>query len=460
MNLSTVNVRCVRACVTALLLLFVLSGAFAFDWGGSVTTTSTVQSVADGSDDETFVNSERLSLYLTGDLGETRDYVAQLGARFVSDEPVFAVDLERLYLRNTRSPAGESVVSLVTRLGRFRASDPTGEVFRHVLDGGSLAVGGVWWNLTMTAGTTALINKEFSNAAMSLRDADDDDDDDVYLGPARFVGLITLGLPEIIAGQNLGLAFLAQEDMRDPSSVVQEGDEETEVDELGGVIDTQYILVTINGPIVGSLYYNIGYGLGLGRTLSFVEADSPSDPDIYSYQPIRAHLVLFGLDYYIPDFLASVVRAGVTMSTGDDDYASYTEGNTDGNATMFIPITPVGNGTVFDLQTGNATIAELSYSLKPLETAASPFLSEFQTVASWYSFFRTAGSGPVSVSDVDPTTDTAYLGSEFDVALRFRPYSDLGFGLTSGFFFGNEDALFDDADSFNWLVRLRASLSF
>lgn len=452
--------RRTRIVAALFVLVLVGPGIYAFDWGGSLTTTNDVQSVAEGSEDDAFVNSERLVLYLTGDLGATREYVTQLGVRFSSDGPTVAADLERFYLQNNLRPDSSSVVSLTTRLGRIYAADPTGEVFRHVIDGASLQLEGVWWNLSMRAGTTALVNKEFSNVAMSIRDNDDADDDDTYLGPARFVGLLRFGLPSVVAGQSFNLALVAQEDMRDPASVVQEGDLPDQISEPGGVIDTQYVLLTADGPIFGSFFYTFGYGLGLGRTLSLVEDEEAAGGQAYRYQPIRAHLVKLGLEYYLSDFYSSVVRAGVTVSTGDDDYASYTEGNTSGNSTMFIPISASGEGAVFGLQTGNATIAELSYSLKPLETAASPFLSEFQTVATWYSFFRTAGKGPVSVSDVDPTADAAYLGSEFDLAFRFRPYSDLGFGLTNGFFFGNGDALFDDADSFGWIVRLQASLSF
>ncbi len=449
-----------RAISLGVLLLFAVSGVAALDWGGSLTTTSTVQSVAEGSDDDEFINRESLRLYLTGDLGATREYVTQLGARFVSDEPTFAVDLERFYLRNTLRPEGEAVVSLETRWGRFNYADPTGQVFRHVLDGAGLRISGQWWELRMNAGTTALINKEFSSVAMSVRDNDDDEDDDVYFGAARFVGVATLTLPEIVVGQNIAFGILAQEDMRDPADVVQEGDEPVDIDELGGVIDTQYLMLVLDGPVTGGLFYELGYVLGLGRMLSLVEDDDALSGEAYRYEPIRSHLVYLGLEYFITDFLDSVARAGVTISTGDDDFAAFTEGNTDGNATMFTPVTGRSRGAVFGLESGNATIAELSYSLKPLGSAASPFLSEFQTVATWYSFFRTAGSGPVSVADVDPTTDESYLGSELDLAFRFRPYSDLGFGLTTGFFFANDSALFDDADSTSWIVRLQASLSF
>ncbi len=449
-----------RGIVTFLFLVGFVPALFAFDWGGSITTINTSQAVAEGSDDDTFINREKLVMYLTGNIGSTREYVTQLGLLFDSEEPTFAVDIERLFIQNTRTPESESVVRLVTRLGRFNVSDPIGYIVRHPVDGGAIVVSGRRWDLDLSAGTTALVNRSFSNASMSIRDEVDIEDEDEYFGPGRFIGIVRLGLPDIVPTQNVGFSIIAQEDMRDPSSVVQEGDEPTDVDEAGGVLDTQYLLVTIDGTIVGNLFYEVGYALGLGRTLSLIEDEAAVGGEAYRYEQIRSHLVSAGVEYYLTDFLSSVVRAGVTVTTGDDDYSSYTEGNTDGYATMFTPIAGRSAGAVFGLQPGNATIVDLSYVLRPFGGATSSFLSEFQTEASFYSFFRTAGSGPVSVSEVDASTDEVYLGSEVDVALRFRPYSDFGFGLTTGVFVGNESALLDEVDSLDWIVRLQASLSF
>jgi hypothetical protein len=76
------------------------------------------------------------------------------------------------------------------------------------------------------------------------------------------------------------------------------------------------------------------------------------------------------------------------------------------------------------------------------------------------SFFRPSGEGAVSVSDVDAATSGAYLGTEVDVAVRLRPFSDLGVGVSAGFLFANEDVLVASADAFQYVVRLDASLSF
>jgi hypothetical protein len=97
--------------------------------------------------------------------------------------------------------------------------------------------------------------------------------------------------------------------------------------------------------------------------------------------------------------------------------------------------------------------------MKPL-SGSDGVLNSLQTRAVLYSFFRSAGSGVVSVSEVDPDTDGTYLGSEVDLDIRWRPFSDLGLGLTTGFMFANDDVLVDGSNSFDYRVRLSASLSF
>jgi hypothetical protein len=153
------------------------------------------------------------------------------------------------------------------------------------------------------------------------------------------------------------------------------------------------------------------------------------------------------------------VEAAVLFSTGDDDYSRFVEGNTAGNATAFTAVTPVGRGAVFSLESGNTTVSEVSYGIRPLSGTDGLFES-FSTRATFFSFFRTAGTGPVSASVVDAASDTGYLGSEVDLQFRWRPFSDLGVGVTTGFLFANGDALVDGAETFDYVLGLNASLSF
>jgi len=450
----------------------ITAGAFgqvAVDWGGSLSTTNTVQSVPDGSDDEPFVNTERLVLYLTAPLGDRWEFVSQAAASFNS-EPVFAVDAEKFYFRNAIDFTAETeqrtveqrggLIQLATRLGRFNLADPTGRIMSDTVDGANLRISGVSSEIEIGAGYTGLINKEFSQVGMSLQDSADAEDSDVYFAPPRLLGRGTVAFPELLAGQNLTVGFAFQQDLRDPDTVVQEGITQANTDEVGGLIDTQYAVLKFDGPVpgVGSLFYALSYVLNTGRTIGLLP-DADGGDEAFQYKPILGHLVDGTVQYFLPAFYSSSASLGVVYSSGDSDYTSFTEGNSADNATMFTPVTPAGRGAVFGLQSGNSTVGEISYSMKPFSTSEG-ILNSLQTRAVLYSFFRSAGSGAVSVSDVDATTDGAYLGSEVDLDIRWRPFSDLGLGLTTGFLLANEDVLVEGSNSFDYRVRLSASLSF
>lgn len=455
------------------LLVLPLTILGAADWGGSVSSTNTVQSVPEDSEEDPFVNAERLVLYLNAPLGARWEFVAQGAATFDS-EPQFAADIEKLYFQRSRNfvsderyAAGEveqspGLVEMVSRMGRLTISDPTGLVMSHTVDGADIILSGKRSEILFGAGYTGFINKEFSRVSLSIRDSVDAEDDGVYFGPARLLARGTLSFPELFLRQNVHLGLVVQQDLRDPEDVVEPKAEAAFVDEVGGLLDTQYVILEIGGPFSTPipLYYTVSYVFNTGRTMGLLEDESAISGKSYQYAPIRAHLAEGRLDAFIPSFFSSSLGLGVLYTSGDKDYTSFTEGNTEDNATMFTAATPAGKGAVFGLQPGNATVTEVSYSLKPLAQSGVTALETLQGEVSMYNFFRTTGEGPVSVTEVDASTDDTYLGTEIDLALRVRPLSDLGIGLTTGYLFRNSAVMFDDANDFDYVIRLNASLSF
>jgi len=457
-----------RILVATLLVLFGIASVPAFEWGGSISTTNTFRSVTETSEDDEFVNGEKLILYLTSDLGPNWEFVGQLGASYDSEEPLFAADIEKVYFQRNRAftpeneqPAG--LVGMTTRYGRFLISEPTGRVMSHTIDGAALILNYVGFEFYAGAGYTGLINKEFSRVSMSLQDSTDQEDDDIYFGPRRLLGQLRVSMPEVLLKQNVAVAFVVQEDMRNPDQVVEVDTPpgEADTDDPGGLLDTQYGIVAIDGPLVlPGLFYNAAYALNTGRTLSLVEDEKSDSGESYQYQPFLGHMVNGQVQYFLPRFMSSVFTVGATFTTGDTDYTSFTEGNTEGSATQFTAVTPGSTGLVFALQPGNSTTTEVSYSAKPLEGIGVEALSSLQTEVSYYAFFRSTGEGYVSVADVNADEDGSYLGSEVDLAIRLRPFSDFGIGLSGGMFFANDSVMFDDANRTDWIARLTASLSF
>ena len=96
----------------------------------------------------------------------------------------------------------------------------------------------------------------------------------------------------------------------------------------------------------------------------------------------------------------------------------------------------------------------MSYSIKPHDT--------LQTLLKAAAFFRST-TGQISEPGIDDASDSLYLGTEIDLVVNFRPFSDLGAALSGGFFIPNNGAggAFLESDrSIEFLTRLEFSFSF
>ncbi len=447
--------------VSSLIILSVVTmSLWAFDWGGSLTNSTSIQGIAEGSDENLVAQTNRLTLYLGTDLWRENVLTLQ-GAALLAQDPVFSADIEKAYLSRTVYPASGNLRTYQRRIGRFLVSDPTSQVLRQVIDGVSFSFDYENATITLTGGYTGFLLKEFAGLSMSKLDGLDDADEDVLFAPGRAIGQITYQRPEILFGQNLTVAAVIQEDVRDPASTIEEGTPvSSETAESGGLVDTQYGIVRLNGPlpIIPNFYYDASYVLNTGRMLTAV--DDPDFGSVLRYEPIQAHMVRMGAQFYMPGLMNSRAAASVSWSSGDADFSSYIESNTVGKATQFLAVNPSGSGSVFGLQPGNSMTTAVSFSAQPLQELGIDFLKNTQTEVTMYQFFRSAGEGPVSSADVDAAASGSYLGTEFDAAARFRPLSDLGFGVSAGLFMANSDILVADARSVDFLIRLDASLSF
>lgn len=447
-------------CLSVVLLHLLLSAAVAtaFDWGGSITNASEFRSVAEDSEEDAFFQSNSISLYLRTPLGARTDFIAE-GAYTFTTERAVLLNLRSMHMTRTVEPES-GPRQFGTRLGRFNIADPTGEVLNHPVDGIRLRFVYPILELDLTTGYTGFLFAPAANVSMSKLDQTDDEDDEL-LAPGRLLGKLSANLNEIVLGQSVALAILFQEDLRDPNDpeLIEPG-VDTADPTRGGLLDTQYAVLSIDGPLAGSFFYTV-YGVAnTGRTLSFVEDEDTETGQVYEYQPFLAGLFGLSLDYFLPQFLSSRVSLFGRLGTGDSDYSSYTEGNTAGEATMFTPITAAPAGAVLAVEPGNSAHIGVSYSARPFADSNNGWLERLQGELAGYSFFRTAGEGATSVSAVDSDSSESYLGSEIDFSLRARPYSDFGIGLTTGLFVANGDALVEGANETDFIVRIDASLSF
>jgi hypothetical protein len=79
------------------------------------------------------------------------------------------------------------------------------------------------------------------------------------------------------------------------------------------------------------------------------------------------------------------------------------------------------------------------------------------------SFLRST-TGAISEGSVNATSDQLYLGSEADLRINYRPFSDLGLSLTGGFFFPNnytaESAIAPGSSAVQIAGRFELSFSY
>jgi hypothetical protein len=413
-------------------------------------------------DDTLFTQEDRLSAWLNIPLGSGFDFYAMGSYTFeyIDEESDHYFDVDFLKFDGNFSTTGEGASNFGFTAGRFVTSDFTGYVFYHVMDGGQLRFRFPFVNINTSFGYTGLIFKHAADFRISKLDVVEANDDDIFLGPPKIIGVIDATFPDLIGNQTLTMSFVFQEDMRSEDDVLEEGEENFFPAE-GGLLDTQYYGVGVGGPIFSSLYYNTFFYLSTGRTLSYLNDPDSATNFSYEYTGILSLLFGGGIKFYMRDFLYSRIAFSFVYASGDEDSFSFIEGNSDDRASTFVPISYDSDiALVFPPQLGNILLFDISYSLRPFSGSKTSILSNLQTMLKALIFFRPT-SGPISEAGLDPTSDAAYLGTEIDLIINFRPFSDLGTALSLGLFVPNTgEAFLEDQRETEFLGRFEFSLSF
>ena len=478
----------------AILILAAGGSLAAFDVGGSLTSGTDLSTL----DVVGAATEAKVGLWLESGKGEHYSFEMKLDltAAFTDDGFDFFFNPDYLKLDSLWDDLDYGPSIYATSFGRFTTSDFTGRVFSQKLDGMIMNFNYPAVELTVAAGTTALMFTESgsilnsaSSTIMSKTDALQANDGislmDLIFDPAatgtvfdspRAVEILTLTFPEAVAKQSFTLSLVAQEDLRpmlekvngyfDNSvtyPVLQEG-ESVFYGDRGGAVDTQYVGAGVSGPSIGSLYHNVYYYFGTGRALSYTaDGNSPTGYS-YQYDMILSHMAGFSLDYYMDWLFNSRISAGANFGTGDSDALTLYEGNGSGYYTQFTPITSGGGGMIFSPGLSNILNASVGYSLKPFGWIPLAFLNNMQISAVGMPFFLLT-QGPSAVSGISPEFRAEggnYLGTEIDLSVNWRPFSDLGAIVQIGYFMPNTAAFEAGSDMANptFMARLNVSLSF
>jgi hypothetical protein len=441
------DMKSARLSIAAVLFL-VFSGLFlfGFDYGAIIENATSLN----WTDELVVTQKDKLSLWI--DIGKSERFdLAIQGSCTFSLDMLYLFDLDFLY-HSGEVPGILGKRSLLSfNAGRIIQSDFTGYVLDHRSDGLAITTTNPAFNLTLSAGYTGLLLKPVSYINMSKGDVLDLIDDTEFRAPPRLIEVVTLSFPELFCRQNIDLSFVGQQDFR--KDVLQEGIT-VESPAEGGAVNTRHVGIGLSGPVVPSLYYEMFGYFGTGSTLTYITGS-------YKKTLILSYLLGGEINLFLEKIRFARLTARVLFSSGDEDFDGYTDGNKEGYAQFFIPISLSSFGLIFSPQLGNIFLAELSGSIKPF--AGRRAGEKFQTILKGITFFRTT-TGPVSEAGIDPASTALYLGTEVDAIINFRPFSDFGTSLSFGCFLPNNNpgsgAFLDTERKPEILGRFEASFSF
>lgn len=440
--------------------LFISTNLFCLDFGGYVDNTTFYST----NEDTGFYQIARLSLWLMSTLGKNWTF-SMMGNYTFELDYYYLFDLDQ-FLFKGKWPFIEEGPSLFSvQLGRFRVSEFSHLILDHSIDGVLCEFSYPVPIVSLGLGYTGLLAKHSSTITLSKADTNDQDDPDVLLGTPRLLGILQSHFPEIISGQDLNLSLLFQKDLRSKDRILEEGEEEFSLAEnLGGYNDSIFSGIGLSGSFSSSIFYNIFAYFQTGRTLSYVEDEDSFTGRSYEYMPVFAFLGGTGFQYYSSALSYSVFSLSFIYSSGDADYSlSYIEGNREGNSYLFTPISQNEQHIIYNPKLGNIFYIKGSYTIKPFAVLSNEFLDNILIILDATGFFRATTGAITDQKGLNTDSESLYLGTEIDFIINFRPFSDLGMSLSTGYFIPNNgpDGVFlSDQRAFEFLGKFDLSFSF
>ncbi len=400
---------------------------FDWDWGGLLDNTTIVR-FSEMYDDAEWTQKLQIGLWGAGlrrlDGGGTIELTGA-GSYTYTDERdyIFDVDLLRAVGRFPGAMGSRSM--LQAAVGRTLFRDPTGLILDHTADGGTVRISYPWGRIRAGAAYTGLLLSPNSSIRISGPDYQELSSDDEFFGPQRIIGLLDVTLGGVT------LFTLAQKDLRDD----------------GDTIDTQYFGISGVGRLGRSLYWDNLLIVSTGQT----EIGAAEDT-------LLSFVAGTGLRFFAEELRFSRASLRALYASPflplDDDLGF--------DINEFKPITEPTLGLVFNPRLSNLIFTELEYSLRPFAGPQRTNGDMVRVGVAGRGFFRGYTGDIDYIDKFDPDSDSLYLGTELELAISARLFSDLGLSLRSGVFLpGSGDAgAFSDERKPEWALRLDLSSAF
>ncbi len=345
-------------------------------------------------------------LFQATDKGGSLDLTAQGSYRYTAARPyIFDLDLLRFTGLFPQAFGSGSAVEL--KAGRFEFSDATKLILDQTLDGVQLSFLFSGFQVRLAGAYSGFILNPSSNVRISSDDFAEVSDNSVFFGPKRII-------TQVFAGSDAGaLQALAQFDLRGSSASES--------------VNTQYLGIAGVPRLLPGLY--LDYDL----TGSFGQSTVGSKTTY-----LISALTGLGLRYYNEGLADSRAFAKVTYATGFTPVVLLLNNISMDN---FRPITPPTIGLAFSPPLANIVYLDFGYSFRPLAGNSSVVLSNLQPQVGARVFFRdpvplavTGTAADMLVSDLNPSSNALYLGTEINGGIVARPFSDLGVSVIGGVF--------------------------
>lgn len=427
----------------ALLLIVTTPALFGLEFdgvefGGTLTSETSLSDNAPEEDD--LEHSDKLFLFLRGGDPEQLDLLIRGSYEFNLDD-AYQFDLTTLRAAGTL-PLGTPVTGALSyRAGRFLLEDRTGLLLSQRVDGASLQIDVQDLRLRFAGGHTGLLFPDPAGLYLTAADVAEYNEDDELFAPNKLIGLVTFGLPNIVANQSVTFLTAAQVDQR---YELEAGEDR---------LSTFYPSVVIDGPISRDVFYTLGLVGGVGQVERSIAGAAETS--------IKSGMVAIALQYLPAEIGGFNLEAGLVAASGDNDVVSYLGRSSDAKINQFVPLRSFGVGEVLSPDLSNIIVPRVVAQIRPFANHPEPLARNLGFTLSGYGYFRPT-SGATSITPGTSGADNSYLGSEGNLEVAFRPTSDIGLSLYGGAFvpYTNSDSAFGSDADVAWEAGGELSISF
>ena len=396
--------------LVAVLALGLAAGvAFAVDtdFGINLDTSTFLSS---GDIDTTYYSQYKAAIW--GELfqemskGGSLDLTGQGSYRYTALRP-YILDIDLLRFKGLFSEALGTGSAIELTAGRFNFSDTTKLILDQTLDGVQVRFLFSGFQVRLAGSYSGLILNPSSNVRISADDIAETNNNSVFFGPSRLITQAFVG------SDGFAVEGLAQFDMRGSGA--------------GELINTQYL------GIVGVPRLTPGLYLDYNLTASYGQ-----DTVAAKTTDLVSALAGLGVRLYNERLADSRAHLKVNYATGFSPVVLLLNNLSVDN---FRSISTPTIGLAFSPPLANLLYVDFGYSLRPFAGNPSPILSNIEPLVGARVFFRdpvplliSGTPASLQVIDLNPSSTELYLGTEIDVGVAARLFSDLGVSITGGVF--------------------------